>query len=122
MAKSKIMDNKIYYLSTCDTCRRVIKELDLPDGFLKQNIKTDPINLSQIEDLRKLAGSYEAIFNKRAQLYRKRDLKNKNLQEEDYKNLLLEHYTFLKRPALILNDKLFLGGSKKVVEAAKLEL
>ena len=116
------MDNKIYYLSTCDTCRRVMKELDLPNDFSKQNIKTDPIDLPQVEDLKELAGSYEALFNKRAQLYRKRDLKNKDLQEEDYKNLLLEHYTFLKRPALILNNKLFLGSSKKVVEVAKLEL
>jgi arsenate reductase-like glutaredoxin family protein len=69
--------------------------------------------------MKKLAGSYEALFSKRAQLYKKRNLKEKQLSEEDYRALLLEHYTFLKRPVLIYDENIFIGNSKAVVAVAK---
>ena len=72
--------------------------------------------------MQSLSGSYESLFSKRAQLYRKRDLKNKDLKEEDYKNLILEHYTFLRRPVFMLDGKIFIGNSKKTVEAVKQQL
>ena len=72
--------------------------------------------------MQSLSGSYESLFSKRAQLYRKRDLKNKDLKEEDFKNLILEHYTFLKRPVFMLDGKIFIGNSKKTVEAVKQQL
>lgn len=109
-------------MATCDTCRRLLNELNLPAGILKQEIKSNPLSLEQIEELKLLAGRYEELFNKRAQLYRKRNLKDKVLHEQDYKDLLLEHYTFLKRPVFVLNGKAFIGSSKKVVEALKAEL
>ncbi|MBQ4822031.1 ArsC/Spx/MgsR family protein [Aquimarina sp. MMG016] len=110
---------KIYHLSTCDTCKRIISELNPPSDYVLQDIKNDAITVAQIEEMYALAGSYESLFSKRARLYKERDLKNQNLEEEDYKNLILEHYTFLKRPVIIANDQIFIGNSKKVVEAAK---
>ncbi len=89
---------KIYYLSTCDTSRRILKELNLSDGFIKQDIKKDALKIEDLEMLYELAGSYEALFNKRSRMYNERGLKNKNLTENDYKKLLLEHYTFLLFP------------------------
>ncbi len=83
-----------------------------------QDIKSDPITLSQVEEMKEMEGSYEALFSKRAQLYRKRGLNEQTLSEDDYKNLILEHYTFLKRPVMIVEDKIFVGNSKKVVAAA----
>lgn len=59
------------------------------------------------------------LFNKRARLYRERDLNTQNLEEPDYEELILEHYTFLKRPVIVNNDKIFIGNSKKVVAEAK---
>jgi arsenate reductase len=66
-----------------------------------------------------LAGSYEALFSKRAKLYKEMDLKNTELKEADYKHYILQHYTFLKRPVLVLVQQIFVGNSPKVVEAAK---
>ncbi len=109
---------KIYHLSTCDTCRRIINELNPSSDFVLQDIKTESITTAQIEEMQKLAGSYEALFSKRARLYKERDLKNQNLSEEDYKKLILEHYTFLKRPVIFVDNQIFVGNSKKVVEAA----
>lgn len=110
---------KIYTLSSCSTSNRIVKELNLPEDFEIQDIKQKPLTLKELEQLKKLAGSYEALFSKRARLYKERNLKDKNLTEANYKNLLLEHYTFLKRPIVVLNDAIFIGNSKKTVAAAK---
>jgi len=110
---------KIYYLSTCDTCRRIIDQLDFPSDIIFQDIKFEPISTAQLEQMKELSGSYESLFSRRARLYKERDLKSKVLSEEDYKNLILEHYTFLKRPVIINENKIFIGNSAKVVEAAK---
>ena len=111
--------NKIYHLSTCNTCQRILKELQPSDDVQLQDIKTDPITTEQIEEMAKLAGSYEALFSKRARLYREKGLHEKQLSESDFKNLILEHYTFLSRPVVLINDQIFVGNSKKNVEAAK---
>ncbi|WP_158974747.1 arsenate reductase family protein [Cellulophaga sp. L1A9] len=109
---------KIYHLSTCDTCQRIIKELQPLEGFTFQDIKTEAITPEQLEDMYSLTQSYEALFSKRARLYRERGLNEKVVTETDYKNLILEQYTFLKRPVIIVDDKIFVGNSKKVVAAA----
>lgn len=110
---------KIYYLSTCNTCSRIIEELDLPDDFELQDIKTQPITKEQIEEMRSLTDSYESLFSKRARLYKELDLKNKPLSDDDYKSYIIEHYTFLKRPVILIGDRIYIGNSKKIVEAAK---
>jgi arsenate reductase-like glutaredoxin family protein len=110
---------KIYFLSTCDNCKRIINDLNLPNDFIFQDIKTETITQEQIEEMYKLSSSYEGLFSKRARLYKELDLKNKTLEEDDFKNYILEHYTFLKRPVIIFNDQIFIGNSKKTIEAAK---
>ena len=85
---------KIYYLSTCDTCKRIMKELNLPSSFIKQDIKTQGLSEQDVEEMQNLAGSYEALFSKRAQLYKQRNLKDEDLIEDDFRDLILEHYLF----------------------------
>ena len=110
---------KVYYLSTCDTCKRVMDEIEIPSSFVKQDIKVQEIVKEELEELFNLAGDYESLFSRRAKLYQERNLKNKNLSEEDFKNLILEHYTFLKRPVIVNNNEIFIGSSPKTVAAAK---
>ena len=110
---------KIYHLATCDTCKRIIRELQLPSEFEKREIKQQELTVYELESLRKLAGSYEALFSKRAKLYKERGLKDEKLSEEDFKRFILEHYTFLKRPVIVNGNEIFIGNSVKVVEAAK---
>lgn len=110
---------KVYYLKTCSTCVRILKDLNLSSEFILQDIKTEEITVKQLEDMKALAGSYETLFSKRAKLYKEMDLKNQNLTERDYKQYILEHYTFLSRPVIIIDDAIFVGNSKKTVEAAK---
>ena len=113
---------KIYYLKTCSTCQRIIKALSLSKDFKHQDLKTTPISSSDLEVLKSLSGSFESLFNKRAKLYKERMLKNKMLQEADYRQYILEHYTFLKRPVLVIEDQIFVGNSPKTIAEAKLVL
>ena len=108
-----------YYLSSCDTCKRIAKELPLNDSIMQVDIKKSPLTATQIEALHQRVGSYEQLINKRAQLYKQRNLKDKNLQEEDFKNLLLEHYTFLKRPIVVFDDRIFIGNGAQTIADAK---
>lgn len=110
---------KIYYLKSCSTCSRIIKTLQLPSDVVFQDIKSEAITSGQLEELHKLSGSYEALFSKRAQRYKTLGLKEKNLTENDFKQYILEHYTFLSRPVLVYNDQIFIGNSAKTVEAAR---
>jgi len=109
-----------FYLSSCDTCKRIIKSLPLDKkGIELIDLKKNPLTPTQLDQLYALSESYEALFSKRAQLYKQRDLNNQNLTEKDYRTLLLEHYTFLKRPVLVYDTRLFIGNTAKVIEAAK---
>ncbi|MDO6759870.1 ArsC/Spx/MgsR family protein [Tamlana sp. 2_MG-2023] len=113
---------KVYYLKTCTTCTRILKDLNLSSEFILQDIKSEPITSEQLDQMKALSGSYEALFSKRAKLYKEMDLKNQNLTERDFKYYILEHYTFLSRPVIIINDSIFIGNSKKNIETAKLAL
>ena len=113
---------KVYYLKTCSTCVRILKELNLSTEFKLQDIKTEEITVKQLEQMKELAGSYEALFSKRSKLYKEMDLKNQNLSEKDFKHYILEHYTFLSRPVIIINNQIFVGNSKKNIESVKTAL
>jgi arsenate reductase-like glutaredoxin family protein len=107
---------KAYYLKTCDTCKKIIKSLPNTTGIVFQDIKENPISVKQLEEMHALSGSYEKLFSKRAKLYKERNLKDENLSEKDFKQLILEHYTFLNRPVFIIDEKIFIGNSAKVIQ------
>ena len=115
------MIDTIYYLATCDTCRKIIKSLPNTDRLKFHDIRQHPISEQELDALYQLSGSYEALFSKKAQLYKEKDLKNKSLTELDYRQYLLEHYTFLSRPVFIISDKIYIGNSQKnILEVTKL--
>ncbi len=105
--------NKIYYLASCDTCRKIIKSLPENNGLAFHDIRQNPITPKELDEMHKLSGSYEALFSRKAQLYKSMDLKNKPLAEDDFRKYILEHYTFLSRPVFIINGKIYIGNSQK---------
>lgn len=109
----------LFHLSSCNTCQRIIKELQPGPEITLQDIKTEAISPEQIDRMKELAGSYEALFSRRAMKYRSMGLNEMDLSEEDYRKYILEEYTFLKRPVLVYDDQIFVGNTKKVVAAAK---
>ncbi|QMU65902.1 MAG: arsenate reductase [Flavobacteriaceae bacterium] len=109
---------KVYFLQTCDTCRRILKEINV-EGFERQEIKEHRVTVTQLEEMYQMCGSYEKLFNKRAKKYRAMGLKDQSLTEQDYRQLLLEEYTFLKRPVFIVEKDIFIGNSAKEIKRLK---
>jgi arsenate reductase (glutaredoxin) len=120
---------KMYHLGNCTTCQAIIKETGVDtlrqtqgDKFIMQDIKFEKITPAQLDEMKKMAGSYEALFSRRAIKYKELGLKDKKLEEKDYRKFILDEYTFLKRPVTILQDKIFIGNDKKTVEALKIAI
>jgi|TARA_R110000868_G_scaffold70403_3_gene206869 arsenate reductase len=107
------MIDTIFYLASCDTCRKIIKSLPKDINLAFHDIKQDPITIEQLEEMHQMAGSYEALFSKKAQLYKSMGLKDKNLDEADYKKYILEHYTFLSRPVFVIANKIYIGNTQQ---------
>ena len=112
---------KIYHLGSCSTNIRILKGLNL-NGIELQDIKKVTMTPEQVDQMKNLAGSYEALFSRKAMKFRSMGLNDMNLTEEDYKNYIVQEYTFLKRPVAIINNKIFIGNSKAVIESLKSEL
>lgn len=106
---------KAYHLAQCSTCQRILKEVNWKGQL--QEIRTEKISEEQLDQMAKMSGSYESLFSRRALKYKSMGLKDKALSEADYRQLILEEDTFLKRPVFIVNDKIFVGNSKKTIEA-----
>jgi arsenate reductase len=113
---------RFYYLSSCSTCIRILKELNLPSHFELVDIKKTNIDQETLDFLQSKTGSFEALFSKKAMKYKSLGLNQKNLSEIDFKKLILEEYTFLKRPILIDEQSVFVGNLADVVSKAKAHL
>ena len=114
-----ILMKKIYHLGTCSTCQRILKELKPGNDFAFQEIKTEKITPAQIDEMKELAGSYESLFSRVALKYRSMGLNEMTLTEKDYRKYILEEYTFLKRPVIIMGKQIFIGNAAKTVASAK---
>ena len=111
---------KIFVLANCGTCQRILTDLGAKTkGYEIQDIKTEKISAKDLDEMKELAGSYEALFSRVAMKYRSMGLNEMELTEKDYRKYILEEYTFLKRPVVVNGDAIFVGNSKKVVEAVK---
>lgn len=111
---------KIYHLGTCTTCQAIIRETGIDQkGFDMQDIKTEKITPAQLDQMKSLAGTYEALFSRRAMKYKEWGLKDKALTEKDYRQFILDEYTFLKRPVVMMDQKIFIGSEKKNIAALK---
>src|SRR5258708_15883743 len=112
--------DKIYHLSSCTTCRRILQEIHADkEGIVLQDKKGEKIAPAQLDELKEKAGSYEALFSRRAIKYKEMGLKDEQLTEADYRRLILEEYTFLKRPVVLAGDRIFIGSEKKTLTALK---
>jgi len=114
----KKMRRIAFSLSTCDTSKRILKAANINDSnFEIRDIKSTSISIEELDLMKTMTGSYEALFSRRARKYKSMGLKDKSLSEKDYKELILQDYTFLKRPVIIIDKQICVGNSKKYIEA-----
>jgi arsenate reductase len=110
---------KIYHLGTCNTCKRIISELIPGPEVELQDIKKTAITAKQLDEMKTLSGSYEALFTKRSMKFRAWNLKDKALTENDFRDLILKEYTFLKRPVIIIDDVISIGSAKSEIDKVR---
>lgn len=110
---------RFYYLSSCDTCQKILKALNLPEEVELIDIKQTNIDAETLDWLKEKVGSYEGMFSKRAMKFRSQGLHEMNLTEADYRKYMLEEYTFMKRPFVIYDEHVWIGNAKKEVESAQ---
>ena len=111
-----MLRGKVYLLSTCTTCKRILKEVSNFGEFEVIDVKKIKLSGREIDDLAEKAGGYEAIFNKQSLKYRTLGLKNKSLSERDYRQYLTEEYTFLKRPVFVIDNNIYVGNGKSNIK------
>ena len=109
--------NQFIYLSSCDTCKRIIKEVNLPKNINLRDIKKTPLKPNELKSFKNITGTFRSLLNNRAQ--KLRNIDTDTLNEEKIFSLLSDHYTYLKRPILYFNGQLLIGNSKKNIEAIK---
>lgn len=108
---------KIWHLQTCDTCRKIIGANPALQSIESQELKSAPPTPEQIDGLAKLAGSYAAIFNYRSQML-KGVADRKALTENQLREYLINHYSCLKRPLVVVGTELYAGNAAATVKAA----
>jgi len=94
--------------------RRSSRRIPNLKGFTLREIKSEPITAKELDAMKALAGSYEALFSRVAMKYRSLGLNTKTLSEKDYRKHILEEYTFLKRPVMVVDGRIHIGNAPKV--------
>ncbi len=118
-----ILMKTVFHLTQCGTCQRIIRDLKLVErGFTLRDIKLQPIQPAELDAFRERTGSYLSLFSKRAIKYKTMGLKDRQLSEDDLRSLILEDYTFLKRPVIIIGDEVFAGNEQKTLDRVAAQL
>ena len=111
---------KAFTLPTCKTCQRIFDDLNpSKNGFEIIDIKAMGISSEDLDAMKELKGSYEALFSRRAMKFRSLNLRDKTLSEDDYRTLILGEYTFLKRPVFLFENAITVGSRKSEINKAR---
>ncbi len=113
------MQKEFFYLSTCSTCKKILKELNIDNSFTLHDIKKTPVTTEQLDNMADMIGNYETLFNRKAIKFRTSGLDKKKLTNQDYRKLILQEYTFLKRPVIVINDTIYIGSAKSTIQSVK---
>ncbi len=109
----------VFWLPYCTTCQKAVAylhEKGVPiRGF--RDLKAQPLERAEVEDLARKVGGAEALFSKRAMKYRSMGLHEQTLSDDDLLRLMTEEYTFVTRPVIVRGDRATAGFSAKRVDA-----
>lgn len=109
------MTKTVFYLKTCGTNKKIMTELDLQDWKLRE-IKSKPISEEELSEMYVLAGSYDTLFSRKSQQIKAKNIDVNSLSEQDKRDLILSHYSFLKRPVFMTDKEIFIGSDKNNIE------
>jgi arsenate reductase len=78
-----------------------------------RDLKAQPLEHAEVEDLVRKVGGAEKLFSKRAMKYRQMGLHEQTLSEDDLLRLMTEEYTFITRPVIVRDDRATAGFSAR---------
>lgn len=106
---------KFYWLPHCTTCQKAAKYLESKGHSIAEfrDVKSGPLRREEIEQLAELVGGVEDLFSRRAIKYRSMKLSERELTSEEIIGLMVDEYTFIKRPVLVSNGRAIAGFTPK---------
>lgn len=100
---------KVYGIKNCNKVRDTFKwleENDIDYEFI--NLKKDPLSEGKLDEFVHKVG-LDVLVNKRGTTYRNLGLKDKDVDEDELFDVLLENQTMIKRPVLELDEAVLVG-------------
>ena len=94
--------NTFIYLSTCNTCMRILKGLDLPEETKLQDVKQQSLSTAQLEALYLVTQSYEQLINKRSRVINPLSKLEKHWVKRIFNN-------YYKQNIVVSKDLFFIG-------------
>ena len=93
--------------------RSWLEEKAIPYEFI--HVKKEPLSKDEISDLAHKVGT-DVLVNSRGTTYRKLEIKNKNLNDDELLALVHKQQSMLKRPILVFQDSVLVGYDEQAFE------
>jgi arsenate reductase len=105
----------MYWLPHCTTCQKAVQYLEKKGHSVAtfRDLKGDPLDRKEVERLAKLVGGADELFSRRARKYRSMNLSERELSSDEMIQLMIDDYTFIKRPVLLCDKRALSGFSTK---------
>ncbi|CAN5434219.1 ArsC family reductase [soil metagenome] len=108
---------KVYGIKNCNKVRDTFKWLDENEvDYSFVDLKKEPLSEAKLDEFVHKVG-LDVLVNRRGTTYRNLGLKDKNLDEDQLFDQLLDHQTMIKRPVLELNDAVLVGYDEDAFDA-----
>ena len=105
----------LYWLPHCTTCQKAVQYLEKKGYSIAKfrDVKSHPLDCKEVERLTELVGGAGELFSRRAIKYRAMNLSERELSSDDMIQLMVDEYTFIKRPVLVSAGRAVAGFTPK---------
>lgn len=102
-------------IKNCNTVQKTLKWLENEGHtFTFRDVKKSPLHEDELLDIvNKL--SLETVINKKGTTWRKLEVTEKNLSDQELFELLLDNQSMIKRPVLLLGDAVMIGFDEEAL-------
>ncbi|MFO7845862.1 MAG: Spx/MgsR family RNA polymerase-binding regulatory protein [Balneolaceae bacterium] len=108
---------KVYGIKNCNKVRDTFKwleENEIEYEFI--DLKKEPLSEQKLDEFVHKVG-LDVILNKRGMKWRTLGLKDKNLDDDELFDQLLEHQTMIKRPVMEKDEAVLVGYDEDAFES-----
>jgi arsenate reductase (glutaredoxin) len=104
----------MYWLPHCSTCQKAKDAIEETGAKIHRfvDLKETPLAKEEIESLCEKAGGVNVVFSKVARKYRALGLDKLELSDADMLSHMVEEYTFIRRPVVVVKKGPTLVGFK----------